>query len=330
MQQTEKTGKLIALKDVLPEDELMMITKGGVIIRCPVEGIRVSGRNTQGVKLMNLDAGDQIVDVARVQKEEDEAADDEVEAEAPTGRRVSGPAAVTSLDDLREAQAGLAGVAERTPLIPLPSIGRRRRLKAEHLQPIGAFKIRGAWTALRRLPDDARRRGVVTSSSGNHGLGIAFAAQRLGVRAVVVMPESAAGDQGRRRPRVSAPRWCWRAGPAAPSRAPPPNALALEEGLTLIPPFDHPDVIAGQGTCGLEILEQWPAVGPSWSRSAAAGSWPASARRSPRSAPTCGSSPSSRPPCRKLSAAFAAGHPVAVPARHQPGRWVAHRVRRRR
>ena len=71
MQQTEKTGRLIALKDVIPEDELMMITKGGVIIRCPVEGIRISGRNTQGVKLMNLDADDRIVDVARVQKEED-------------------------------------------------------------------------------------------------------------------------------------------------------------------------------------------------------------------------------------------------------------------
>ena len=84
MQQTEKTGKLIALKDVVPEDELMMITKGGVIIRCPVEGIRVSGRNTQGVKLMNLDAGDQIVDVARVQKEEGEGAEEEgEEAETP-------------------------------------------------------------------------------------------------------------------------------------------------------------------------------------------------------------------------------------------------------
>jgi DNA gyrase subunit A len=70
MQRTEKTGKLIALKDVVPEDELMMITRGGVIIRCPVDGIRVSGRNTQGVKLMNLDAGDLIVDVARVQKED--------------------------------------------------------------------------------------------------------------------------------------------------------------------------------------------------------------------------------------------------------------------
>ncbi len=83
MQQTEKTGKLIALKDVVPEDELMMITKGGVIIRCPVEGIRVSGRNTQGVKLMNLDAGDQIVDVARVQKEEGDEVEDGAEIEEP-------------------------------------------------------------------------------------------------------------------------------------------------------------------------------------------------------------------------------------------------------
>ncbi|MEI2720084.1 MAG: DNA gyrase subunit A [Gemmatimonadales bacterium] len=75
MQQTPKTGRLIALKDVLPEDELMMITKGGIIIRCPVQGIRVSGRNTQGVKLMNLDTDDRIVDVARVQKEDDDDAE---------------------------------------------------------------------------------------------------------------------------------------------------------------------------------------------------------------------------------------------------------------
>ncbi len=85
MQQTGKTGQLIALKDVIPEDELMMITKGGVIIRCPVEGIRISGRNTQGVKLMNLDADDQIVDVARVQKEEDAGEEGEVEVEEPAG-----------------------------------------------------------------------------------------------------------------------------------------------------------------------------------------------------------------------------------------------------
>jgi DNA gyrase subunit A len=84
MQKTAKTGNLIALKDVLPEDELMMITRGGVIIRCPVEGIRVSGRNTQGVKLMNLDSGDQIVDVARVQKEEEEPVESDTEATADT------------------------------------------------------------------------------------------------------------------------------------------------------------------------------------------------------------------------------------------------------
>jgi DNA gyrase subunit A len=86
MQQTPKTGQLVALKDVLPEDELMMITKGGIIIRCPVQGIRVSGRNTQGVKLMNLDDGDRIIDVARIQKEDDEddAGVEESETEATT------------------------------------------------------------------------------------------------------------------------------------------------------------------------------------------------------------------------------------------------------
>jgi DNA gyrase subunit A len=84
MQQTGKTGQLVALKDVLPEDELMMITAGGVIIRCPVQGIRVSGRNTQGVKLMNLDANDRIMDVARVQKEEGDDGDADTEADVET------------------------------------------------------------------------------------------------------------------------------------------------------------------------------------------------------------------------------------------------------
>ncbi len=85
MQKTPKTGALIALKDVVPEDQLMLITRGGIIIRCPVEGIRVSGRNTQGVKLMNLDADDFITDVARVQKEEgDDSADVEGEIEVAT------------------------------------------------------------------------------------------------------------------------------------------------------------------------------------------------------------------------------------------------------
>jgi threo-3-hydroxy-L-aspartate ammonia-lyase len=163
-----------------------------------------------------------------------------------------------TLENLREAQAGLAGVAERTALIPLPLEDRGDvRLKAEHLQPIGAFKIRGAWTALRRLPADARHRGVVTSSSGNHGLGVAFAANRLGIRAVVVMPESAAGVKidGVRRLGAEVVLTGKTRGPEQTVAA---QRFVDREGLTMIPPFDHPDVIAGQGTCGLEILEQWP------------------------------------------------------------------------
>ena len=164
-------------------------------------------------------------------------------------------------DNLREAQAGLAGVAERTPLIPLslPHVNGAVRLKAEQLQPMGAFKIRGAWTALRRLPDAARRRGVVTSSSGNHGLGIAFAAQRLGIRAVIVMPESAATVKIDGIRRLGAEVVL-----AGKMRGPEQTIVAerfvSQESLTMIPPYDHPDVIAGQGTVGLEILDQWPEV----------------------------------------------------------------------
>jgi len=164
------------------------------------------------------------------------------------------------LANLLDAQAGLAGVGERTPLIPLPfeGLAGEVRLKAEHLQPIGAFKVRGAWTALRRLSDAARARGVVTSSSGNHGLGIAYSAKRLGVRAVVVMPESAPAVKIDGVRRLGAEVVL-----AGKTRGPEQTAAAqrfADEGLTMIPPFDHPDVIAGQGTCGLEILDQWPDV----------------------------------------------------------------------
>ncbi len=170
---------------------------------------------------------------------------------------MSGP----SLDNLREAAAGLVGIAERTPLLPLVELvsGIEVRLKAEHLQPIGAFKIRGAWTAVRRLSPEARQRGVVTSSSGNHGLGVAFAANRHGIPAVVVMPESApaikvAGvrELGGEVVQIGAVR-----GPEQTAEA---ARLVAERGLAMIPPYDHPDVMAGQGTCGLEILEQWPEV----------------------------------------------------------------------
>lgn len=166
-----------------------------------------------------------------------------------------------TLADLREAAAGLAGIAVRTPLLPLEGLvpGLEVRLKAEQLQPIGAFKIRGAWTAIRRLPSKQRLRGVVTSSSGNHGLGIAFAANRHGIPAIVVMPESAPAikvarirEFGAEVVQIGKVR--------GPEQGEEATRLVAERGMTMIPPFDHPDVMAGQGTCGLEILEQWPEV----------------------------------------------------------------------
>ena len=218
------------------------------------------------------------------------------------------------LADLRDAQAGLTGVATRTPLIPLDGFPGTRhpvRLKAEFQQPIGAFKIRGAWTAIRRLPPGVQARGVVTASSGNHGLGVAFAAQRLGIRAVVVAPESITGVKARGIEQLGAELLL-----VGPRRGPEQMAaatrVASEEGLTLIPPFDHPDVIAGQGTCGLEILEDWPDVSmivvPVGGGGLLAGIC-AAVRALRPDVRVVAVEPSGIP---KLSAAFAAGKPVLL------------------
>ena len=91
--------------------------------------------------------------------------------------------------DIREAARGLEGIARRTPLLYVEALGAH--LKLENEQPIGAFKIRGAYNAIRKLPDPARQRGVITYSSGNHGQAVAYAAKQFGVRAVIVMPETA-------------------------------------------------------------------------------------------------------------------------------------------
>ena len=164
---------------------------------------------------------------------------------------------------VRAAATALAGVAVRAPLLDAPFLARITghpvRLKAEHRQPMGAFKIRGAFTAASRLSPAERARGLVTSSSGNHGLAIAFAGRHFGVRAVVVMPESA--------PRIKIDGIQRLGGEvvlAGKLRSPEQMAraerFAREEGLVLIPPYDHPDVVAGQGTVGLEIAEDWPEV----------------------------------------------------------------------
>jgi len=153
-------------------------------------------------------------------------------------------------------------VATRTRLVPVDALsvlaGVPVYLKLENEQPTGAFKLRGAWTCIGRLRAEERARGVVTYSSGNHGQAVAFAAQRMGVRAVVVMPETAPA------PKIAGVRrWGGEAlfaGTTSEDRYERALALAEAEGLVVIPPFDHVDIIAGQGTVGLEIVEDLPDV----------------------------------------------------------------------
>lgn len=158
--------------------------------------------------------------------------------------------------ELVDAAAALRGVAVRTPLVWIELLGAW--LKLESRQPIGAFKVRGAYNAVRKLPDAARARGVITFSSGNHGQAVAFAAQRFGVRAVIVMPETA--------PAVKiegVKRWGGEvvfAGRTSEDRRVAAMQIAAQQGLAVIPPFDHPDVVAGQATVGVEIAEDLPDV----------------------------------------------------------------------
>jgi threonine dehydratase len=169
---------------------------------------------------------------------------------------------LVTLESLREAAAGLEGVATRTPLLPVPALqalaGVPVYLKLENEQPTGAFKLRGAWTAIRRLSDAARRRGVITYSSGNHGQAVAWAARRLGIRAVIVMPETAPALKV-----AGVRKWGGEvvlAGTTSEHRRARAEEIVAREGLTVVPPFDDPDIIAGQGTVGLEIVEDLPDV----------------------------------------------------------------------
>ncbi|HEX9107665.1 MAG TPA: threonine/serine dehydratase [Longimicrobiales bacterium] len=171
--------------------------------------------------------------------------------------------ALVAVEEVREAQRRLAGVAVRTPLLPAPWLseygaGAEVRLKCENLQRVGAFKMRGAYNALALLSEPERRRGVITASSGNHGQALALAARMFGVPAVIVMPETAPAVK------VEGVRSYGAevvfAGTTSPERFMKAHELVEERGLVMVPPFDDARVIAGQGTVGLEILEQWPEV----------------------------------------------------------------------
>ena len=171
----------------------------------------------------------------------------------------AGDPPLVSIEDVRRAAANLAGVSIRTPLVPFGTAGPggpRVLLKAESLQPIGAFKIRGAYHAIATLSAEELARGVVTHSSGNHAQGVALAAKLLGTRAVIVMPDNAPEIKRRRVEADGAE--IVTVGPASDERAAVADQLAAERGLTLIPPYDDDRIIAGQGTLGLEIAEDVP------------------------------------------------------------------------
>jgi threonine dehydratase len=170
-----------------------------------------------------------------------------------------GQTTLTSLDEIRAAAERIRPIARVTPMIDVSeAAGRPMFLKCENLQPAGAFKIRGAYNMVAQLTASQRRAGVVTYSSGNHGQAMALAARTLGAPAVVVMPTTAPAVkiEGAR----SLGAEVILAGTTSADRRARAEAEAAARGLTMVPPFDHEWIIAGQATLGLEILEQRPDV----------------------------------------------------------------------
>lgn len=167
-----------------------------------------------------------------------------------------------SFDDVRAAAERLRGVAHRTPVVTSRTLDERTGakvfLKAENLQRIGAFKFRGAYNRIAQLTPEQRRGGVVAFSSGNHAQGVALAAQLLGVPATIVMPDDApaaklAATRGYGAEVVTYDR-------VRMNRAELAASIAAEKGATLVPPYDDPAIIAGQGTVALELIEETGAL----------------------------------------------------------------------
>jgi threonine dehydratase len=165
--------------------------------------------------------------------------------------------------DVDAAAARLAGIAVRTPLISSPvldaAIGARVFLKAETLQRTGSFKFRGAYNRISQIAADKRPGGVVAYSSGNHAQGVACAAQLLGMRAVIVMPRDAPAAKRERTAALGAEVVLYDR--MTEDRAAIARRIADERGATLVPPYDDPMIIAGQGTIGREIVEDLAALG---------------------------------------------------------------------
>ena len=168
-----------------------------------------------------------------------------------------------SLTDIEHALERLSGAALRTPLLRCAELSERTGasvlIKSENLQHIGAFKFRGAYNRLAQLDLDEHRAGVVAFSSGNHAQGVAYAAKLLGIPATIVMPTDAPRIKLDNTRRLGAEvRLYERQGESREQIA---NAIAAERGAVLVPSYDDPDIIAGQGTCGYELVEQAAALG---------------------------------------------------------------------
>ena len=166
---------------------------------------------------------------------------------------MDGAAELVTVGRIRAAAARLEGVAVRTPLLAWDAA---TWLKPESLQPVGSFKIRGAYAKISSLTDAERAAGVITYSSGNHAQGVARAARLLGTPATIVMPDNAPAIKVAGVERDGAR--IVRCGPASNERRQVAERLAAEEGLALVPPYDDLEVIAGQGTIGIELVEQLP------------------------------------------------------------------------
>jgi threonine dehydratase len=172
---------------------------------------------------------------------------------------------LVSVNEIREAAGRIASIAVRTPLVRSPfagvagrGTGREIWLKAESLQPIGAFKIRGAANKILQLTAEEISRGVITYSSGNHAQGVAYAAREVGAKAVIVMPSNAPAIK--RAATLALGAEIVDVGIASSERLARAEELVRQHGYAVVPPYDDEQIIAGQGTCGLEIVQDIPDV----------------------------------------------------------------------
>jgi threo-3-hydroxy-L-aspartate ammonia-lyase len=228
-------------------------------------------------------------------------------------------AELLSIENIRVAARRIAAVARVTPLFevrelsawggappPVPLF-----VKCENLQVGGVFKTRGACNTALALPEASRRAGLLTYSSGNHGLAIALVARRLGVPATIVMPTTAPAIKVNGARSLGAEVLF--EGTTTIERKARAEAIAADRGMTIVPPFDHPDVMAGQGTIGLEIVEQCPSARTVYVQMSGGGLIGGVATALKRSNPAItvvGVEPTG---VARMTASLAAGHPVTVP-----------------